>query len=218
MFDFQKYKSFTLFYIALVLINFIILEVLPSYYVVSKPMIMASLIGFYISVEEKQSNMFITALIFALLGDVFLLFESDDFFKLGLGCFLLMQILYTIHFLKDRSNDPKKTLITSIIVYGIGTIVISTLWSGLGSLQIPVLVYCIAICTMVTSAIIRKKHLPGYNILVLGVILFLISDAVLAFAKFGSPFNGQKYLIMGTYMAAQYLIVRSVLERNTSIS
>ena len=77
---------------------------------VSKPMIMGSLLGFYIYTVRNQSPIFILAIIFAMLGDIFLMFGTDSFFIIGLSCFLIMQLLYVITFWKDKSSDKKKKL------------------------------------------------------------------------------------------------------------
>lgn len=214
----KKYKGFTLFYAIVFIANLIFFEVLTDYRMVSKPMIMASLIGFYISVERKQSNTFIMAMIFALFGDIFLMFSSEDFFLLGLGSFLIMQILYTITLLEDRIRDFKSIAIKSIPVLVITLLVIGYLWSGLGDLKIAVTIYALAISLMVISALIRKTSIHWYLPVVIGVVLFLISDALIAVSKFGNMSDHiLKYLIMATYMIAQYLIVRGVVEKNQPI-
>jgi uncharacterized membrane protein YhhN len=41
------------------------------------------------------------ALIFALLGDIFLLQEAENYFLLGLGSFFIMQLLYAYVFAKQ---------------------------------------------------------------------------------------------------------------------
>jgi uncharacterized membrane protein YhhN len=211
MIDFKKYIPFTLFFGVIFFLNILFLYVLQDYRMVAKPMIMASLIGFYITVERRQSNAFVLAMIFALLGDVFLMFKGDDFFLIGLICFMIMQLLYTFLFSREGSNDTKRLLLISVPFALLTLGVISWLWEDLGNLKIPVLVYALAISGMVISAIYRKKMLKGYNAVVVGVVLFLISDAVLAISKFGGAIPFQDIVIMCTYMAAQFFIVRGMV-------
>ncbi len=211
MIDFKKFKSFTIFFGILFILNILFLYVLQDYRMVAKPMIMASLIGFYITVERRQSNAFVLAMIFALFGDVFLLFNGETFFLMGLGSFMIMQLLYTYLFSREGANDTKKLLKISLPIIVLTLLVISLLWSNLGELRIPVLVYALAISSMVISAIYRKNTLNGYLAVVLGVILFLISDAILAISKFGGAIPYQDIIIMSTYMAAQFLIVRGMV-------
>ena len=213
-----KYLKFTIFFGIIFLLNLLFLTYLPEYRAVAKPMIMASLIGFYISVERRQSNAFILAMIFALFGDVFLLFTSDIFFIIGLCCFLGMQLLYAFIFAKESSHNPKQ-LWFAIFGAGIaGITLITYIWSGLGILKVAVLVYCVAIISMIVTAVNRKQSLPGYSSVAIGVMLFLISDAILAITKFKTSFNGSEYLIMSTYMAAQFLIVHGLVEAHSDQS
>jgi uncharacterized membrane protein YhhN len=211
MIDFKKHLPFTLFFGVIFFLNILFMYVLQDYRMVAKPMIMASLIGFYITVERRQSNAFVLAMIFALLGDVFLMFKGDDFFLIGLLCFMVMQLLYTFLFSREGSKDMKRLLMISLPLLLLTVGVISVLWNDLGDLRIPVLVYAMAISAMVISAIYRKNVLKGYSAVVLGVVLFLISDAVLAISKFGGALPFQDIVIMSTYMTAQFLIVRGMV-------
>ncbi|MBK7807591.1 MAG: lysoplasmalogenase [Saprospiraceae bacterium] len=214
--DSIKYKSFTIFYSIIFFLNLLFFTWLTEYRVVSKPMIMASLIGFYISSAKKQSNAFLLAMIFALFGDIFLMFNGEEFFLIGLSCFLVMQLLYTITFLKDRVNDILLIIYRSLPILFISIAVIAYLWNGLGEMRIPVSVYTAAISLMVISALIRRSNMYWYFPVVIGVILFMISDALIAVSKFGPSFNGIEYGVMATYMLAQYLIVRGMIEKSVT--
>jgi len=183
------------------------LTVIPSYHIVSKPMIMAGLIGFYISEERRQNHVFLTGLIFALLGDSFLLIGTDDMFVIGLVCFLIMQICYTVTFNKKRRVPRNRDYIVPGIIGTAGLGVLAFLWSSLGDMQWAVAIYSAAIVTMAIYAYLRHPLLRGYAILLTGVVLFIISDALLGLNKFGSGFSYANIAVMVTYMLAQYFIV-----------
>jgi uncharacterized membrane protein YhhN len=214
--DSIKYKSFTIFYSIIFFLNLLFFTWLTEYRVVSKPMIMASLIGFYISSAKKQSNAFLLAMIFALFGDIFLMFNGEEFFLIGLSCFLVMQLLYTITFLKDRVNDILLMIYRSLPILFISIAVIAYLWNGLGEMRIPVAIYTAAISMMVISALIRRSNVTWYLPVVTGVLLFMVSDALIALSKFGPTFTGIEYGVMATYMLAQYLIVRGMIEKSVN--
>ena len=214
--DSIKYKSFTIFYSIIFFLNLLFFTWLTEYRVVSKPMIMASLIGFYISSAKKQSNAFLLAMIFALFGDIFLMFNGEEFFLIGLSCFLVMQLLYTITFLKDRVNDILLIIYRSLPILFISIAVIAYLWNGLGEMRIPVAIYTAAISMMVISALIRRSNVTWYLPVVTGVLLFMVSDALIALSKFGPTFTGIEYGVMATYMLAQYLIVRGMIEKSVN--
>lgn len=216
MMDFiKKYKSFTIFYSFVYIANIAFFTVLTEYRVVSKPMIMASLIGFYISTVKKQSNGFIMAMIFALMGDIFLQIQGEDFFLIGLGSFLLMQVFYAAEFYQDRISERKTIFMKSIPVLVITFCTMVFLWNNLGEMKWPVLIYALAITLMIITALIRKPQIRWYLPVVVGVILFMFSDIALAVSKFGHITDiSIQYFVMGTYMMAQYLIVRGKVEQS----
>ena len=205
-------KSFLLLFALIFILNLLALDVIPDYRLVLKPMIVVSLIGYYIVKSRKQANGFILALIFALMGDIFLAFKGVDFFLLGLGSFLIMQVLYGITFLKYKSGTLKSVMIKTLPVIVLATVILGALWSGLGDMKLPVTLYTSAITFMVCTALAADIRLEFYYYLVAGVLLFLVSDAAIGFAKFAKPFAGIDYLIISTYMLAQYLIVTSVAD------
>jgi len=211
-----RYQSFTFLYSIIFFLNLLFFTWLTEYRVVSKPMIMASLIGFYISSAKKQSNTFLLAMIFALLGDIFLMFDGQDFFLIGLSCFLVMQVLYAFTFLEDRVNDTRSIIFKSLPVIFVSIAVITYLWEGLGEMRIPVAIYTAAISIMVISALIRRSNVIWYLPVVTGVLLFMVSDALIAVSKFGPTFIGIEYGVMATYMLAQYLIVRGMIEKSVN--
>jgi len=208
---FKRHLSFNYFYGFLFLLNLLVLSHFVSYRIVAKPMIMASLIGCYITNEKKQNNGFNLAMIAALFGDAFLLFEGIDFFKIGLICFLVMQVLYTYTFYQQYVPDAKKLGLTLITLSATAGGVIYTIQDKLGELTVPIIIYAIAIVLMATSAIMRNPRLKGYRTMIVGVMLFVISDAVLALKEFGSGTPMLSYIVMITYMIAQFLIVKSQL-------
>lgn len=203
----KTFPKFTLFFIVLMILELLGLTVIPSYHIVSKPMILAGLIGFYIIGEKKQDNIFLTGLIFALLGDCFLLFGASDMFMVGLVCFLIMQICYTATFNRKRRIPRTKDYIVPAIIGAAGLSILAFLWSGLGEMKWAVTLYACAIMIMAIFAYLRHPKLRGYNILFAGVILFIISDGLLGYNKFGGNLPYAEIAVMVTYMLAQYLIV-----------
>lgn len=210
----KTFPKFTVFFIILMILEILGLTVIPSYHIVSKPMILAGLIGFYIFEEKRQNHAFLTGLIFALLGDSFLLFNSEDMFFVGLSAFLIMQICYTITFNQTRRIPRTKDYIIPAILIVIGLGTLAFLWSDLGEMRIAVTVYSAAIVTMSIFAFLRHPKLRGYSTVFFGVCLFIISDALLAINKFGDGFQYADMYVMVTYMLAQFMIVTGVVLGN----
>ncbi len=194
-------------------------ELLPFHFA-PKPLILTSLIIFFISQWKhlSSSSKYITlfALIFSLTGDVLLMFveTSANFFLGGLVAFLIAHIMYILLFLKKK-NQKKPSIPFSfvLIIYALGLFYV--LKDGLGDMLIPVIVYMLVILSMALSASLRKGMVSNssYNLVFIGAIFFMISDSILAVNKFYNPVPMSGILIMSTYALAQYLIVIGVLRQ-----
>lgn len=215
-------KSFTIIFLAIVLLELFssnIKSLLPIH-VIAKPLILLSLIFFFINqgkhLSSKTKVITLLALLFSLAGDVLLMFTdiSASFFLSGLVAFLLAHIMYIIVFL-DKKNSKKIALIfiTVLLIYAIG--IFYLLKDGLGDMLIPVIVYMLVILTMVLTSTMRKDNVSNksYNLVFLGAFFFVISDSFLAINKFYQPVPLSKIIIMSTYSLAQYLIVLGLLKQ-----
>lgn len=210
----KSFPKFTLIYLIVMAVEIAGLTVIPTFHIVSKAFIIASLIGFYITTERRQNNAFLTGMIFALLGDCFLLFETADFFTIGLICFLVMQICYTLAFNRKRRIPKNKDLVISALIAIMGLSIILSLWGSLGAMQIPVTIYGSAITVMGIFAYLRHPQFRGYRYVLVGVGFFFLSDLLLAYNKFVTEIAYGQFAVMITYMIAQYLIVTGeVLDR-----
>ena len=61
--------------------------------------------------------------------------------------------------------------------------------------------------------LIWKK--PANQLVFFGALFFVISDSILALNKFYTPLKKSSFIIMFTYLVAQYLIVIGILKLNT---
>ena len=215
-------KSFTIIFLAIVLLELFssnIKSLLPIH-VIAKPLILLSLIFFFINqgkhLSSKTKVITLLALLFSLAGDVLLMFTdiSASFFLSGLVAFLLAHIMYIMVFL-DKKNSKKIALIfiTVLLIYAIG--IFYLLKDGLGDMLIPVIVYMLVILTMILTSTMRKDNVSNksYNLVFIGAIFFVISDSFLAINKFYQPVPLSKIIIMSTYSLAQYLIVLGLLKQ-----
>lgn len=164
----------------------------------------------------------LTALIFSWIGDVVLLFadKGQIYFIVGLVSFLISHIAYIILFSKQlRINSTRNKAvfwvgITVIIVYLM--VMLSVLLPSLGDLKIPVFVYATVLSTMLLFAFkgYLKWSKPASIYILLGAVIFVSSDSIMAFDKFYEPLKFSSFLIMSTYITAQYLIVVGILKLN----
>jgi len=209
---FTKYKAFNVYFLFVILAYFLAINFLPAYEKVTKPLIMASLLGFYISGNTRQNNAFLLGMIFALLGDVFLLFEGDLFFKIGLFSFLLMQISYASVFIRYKGSVHKNFWLLLALLIVFSSFLLFLLWPGLGINRLAVSIYILAILIMVINGLRMNIHSPVYNVVNFGTLSFLLSDTILAVNKFYVPVIASGYLIMIPYIVAQYCIVTGMKE------
>lgn len=195
------------------------IESLSKWHYFTKPSLLISLI-FYFFVQSKTMILkmkfqILLALIFSLMGDVFLMFvnKSPNYFMFGLVSFFLAHVFYCLVFFRDR--NPKTNpigLIFILTIYAFGLFYL--LKNNLEDLLIPVIFYIGVILLMVISAFLREKKVTqkSFTYVFIGAILFVISDSILALNKFYMPLRFSGISIMLTYGSAQLLIVKGLLK------
>ncbi len=148
-------------------------------------------------------------LVFSAIGDYFML--TKDGFIWGLSSFLVGHLCYIAAF-SSGGADLKPLRLIPFLALGIG--IMSFLWSGLGDLRVPVVVYVAVILTMGWRAAARVGYageLPrGQWAGLIGAVSFIVSDSLIAFNKFNAPIPFEHLFIMLTYWAGQLGIAVSV--------
>ena len=173
-----------------------------------QPLIIPSLMAYYIASSTSRKKLYIIALFFSFAGDVLLL-DRINLFLLGIGAFLVTQVLYIYMFskgLKNSSQRQKLLAFAPFLVFFVA--LISILRTGLQDFFIPVVVYGIAISVFGSVSLLKylsDKDAASRN-LVAGALLFIISDSMIALHKFQEPRSFYPVAIMLTYVIAQYLI------------
>jgi uncharacterized membrane protein YhhN len=216
----KTYIGFVIIYLG---IQFLNLEGFDFY---MKPLLLPILMGVVIVSEKFPSKKTLfTALTFSWIGDIVLLFSDrgELYFIFGLVAFLISHLVYISLFSKQqntKTNDNKVLFwigVLAILAYFI--FMIGTLFPKLGPLKIPVLVYAVVITTMLFFAFkgSLKWATPASKYILIGAIVFVSSDSILAFNKFYAPIVHASFYIMATYCLAQYLIVVGILKLNSKI-
>lgn len=191
-----------------------------EYRILTKPLIVISLIIYFTQnakhLPKKIYQFTLLAMCFSLIGDVLLHFNdrSPSFFTLGLFCFLLAHISYSIVFLHQRAHKLAKE--SWIIIMGLlscGLAVFSMLMNSLGNLMFPVILYIIAILVMAITSLNRMGMVSNksYILVFLGAFIFIISDSILAINKFSFDIPWGGFWVMATYATAQFLIIYGLL-------
>jgi len=198
--------------------------------VFTKPLIVIALWGFFIVSSKEIKGTILrktisAALVFSWLGDVLLMFP--DLFLYGLGAFLMAHICYIIGFKIAQTNpfaigtvNFLKLFLVNLPIYIAAAFVYFLINPGLGATKIPVVIYLIVIVMMVTTARERfgKTNALSFWQVFIGGVFFMVSDGVMAIHKFYNPFPESGVIVMGTYIIAQFLIVRGILAHLDSVA
>lgn len=188
-----------------------------------KPFLLLFLIiAVYLQKQFTTKKILLIALTLSWIGDIILMFadHGEIYFIAGLIAFLLSHIFYIILFRKQVASILNKNKITfllgtSLIILYLGAMMLILL-PNLGDLKIPIFIYAFTISIMLFCALNGFLHWqkPANKYILIGAIFFVTSDSILAFNKFYFPLPNNSFLIMSTYLVAQYLITSGILNLN----
>jgi uncharacterized membrane protein YhhN len=169
---------------------------------VAKPATLAFLALFANSLAGA-SHALIAALLFSLLGDVYLMLPADLFLA-GLGAFLFGHVAYVAAF-----DVP---LLSRLLWFVVAAILSSPLALRIlravddSALRVAVACYMAVITLMVASAIAS-----GSPPAIAGSLLFFASDAMIAWNRFVQPFGWARVGIIVTYHLGQLGLVLGLI-------
>ncbi len=155
-------------------------------------------------VTNKYELIIVYGLLICALGDLFM--DYEKMFMFGMLSFLVGQILYISGFLTlYEMHGWDKIVYLVLILAGALCYYFFVLSKNLGKDKVPVLIYLIAICTMLWST------MPSRSSATAGALLFVISDSLLAYDKYVGRIKNRDFLILSTYFVGQFLIAWSVV-------
>ena len=179
---------------------------------VLKPATMVPLIAAAVVLDpysDAARRWFVVALVFSLVGDVFLMLPNEDLFVFGLGSFLVGHLAYVVGLLVAGIN-PLALALGVVVVAMLIAVLAPPLVLGARRqeprLGVPVLVYVLAISSMVACAI--GSVVPAA---IAGALLFYVSDFAIGWSRFVRDFRGSRLVIITTYHVAQVLLVVSLV-------
>ncbi|WP_375237781.1 lysoplasmalogenase [Aurantibacter sp.] len=175
----------------------IILKPLATLLVILIPLI-------YSKTQTKYKTHIIFGLIFCLIGDVLLLFNS--MFIFGLIAFLIGHLIFIKGFILKEGFLVNYKSLAILILYACGFF-----WfikNDLGDLLIPVIFYMTCILLMAWQGINLFLSKSDYfsKLIIIAVCLFVLSDTILAINKFKNTLPFANELIGITYWSAITLI------------
>ena len=163
-------------------------------------------------VDESYRWWLTAGLLASLVGDCFLMLPTKPLLP-GLGAFLIAHIIYVIDFASRTSVVWSFWLILTAVLLlvwmaGLGAF----MFNKLGKLMIPGPIYIGALGGMVFfTSNAASQGLIGGESLLIGALLFLVSDTALAFNRIYQPYRAAQFLILSTYYPAQFFIAASAI-------
>ncbi|MBP2257727.1 lysoplasmalogenase [Virgibacillus alimentarius] len=155
--------------------------------------------------REMTHSLLLIGLGFSMVGD-----GTLHWFIVGLSAFLIGHLCYIGAFWKQfQFSWQRATSLIPLLIFSamIGSQFVDGLkQSGNQELIIPVIFYILAIMMMCWLAMMTRNIWA-----MIGSILFVISDSILAWNKFVAQVAYEDVLVMMTYYAAQFFIAHSLM-------
>ena len=191
---------------------------------VAKPAVMICLFLWLYTVTGLQGNAlwFGLGILLSLVGDTLLMFSLEKFFLLGLVAFLLTHIFYIMGFREAAMTVSGWSLIwLAFIAINISRlirrIVEAMRLKGEEKLVLPVAIYGIVISIMLYAAMStiydQSWKTRAVFFVTLGAILFVASDAILAWMKFVSPVRNGRVWNIALYHLGQIGLIAGVVSQ-----
>lgn len=179
------------------------------------------LTGIAASCISKQGKTYcrlcIAALIFGMIGDVFLGSGWPNSFLCGAAAFAVGHIIYCVAF-AGISGIHKRQLVSFVLLDAVLLLYLFLMpFFEFGAMVPAVVVYCTIISFMVTAAVSMYRFHREYpwtiSCVIVGAILFIVSDFILVHSMFTTvaPETPMKWLNTLTYYPGQILLALSCL-------
>jgi uncharacterized membrane protein YhhN len=163
-----------------------------------------------LSPMDSYARLIIAGLVFSLFGDFFLMLRQQRFIA-GLVSFLIAHFIYSYGFYQRLDIPLQWHYLLYFCVPAL--LYFAFLYSGLGKLKVPVLVYvsAIVLMTFLSLQVYLTEGTAFALAAFVGALIFMLSDATLALNKFKQPFKAAQLMILTTYYVAQWAIAYSAM-------
>ncbi|MER1986355.1 MAG: lysoplasmalogenase [Solibacillus sp.] len=154
------------------------------------------------SPSTRYKWLIVTGLAFCMIGDYTL-----QWFIIGLSSFLIGHVFYIIAFRSSVSPAPKLAKIL-LIMYGLSM----AIWLAGTLLTRGEIIVAIAVCAyiIIISMMGWTAFHTNESFAIIGALLFITSDSILAINRFIIPVPFEHEMIMLTYYTAQFFLMLSI--------
>ena len=185
---------------------------------ISKPFILLSLIGFYVSAADDVSVAIVLALAFSWLGDVLLMAPGVNWFVVGGISFMISHLCFITGYCRDITFS-KIPIVLMVLLPLIYAVIVSNVFGRLKKYLDKVLIYPMFLYLFLNGAMncfsvyrCVSNFSAATLITAIGALLFFISDTTLFFVRFkkDSVFKTH-FVVMLTYSLGEFLIVLGLI-------
>lgn len=153
-----------------------------------------------LAAQDRYGRLVLLGLALSAVGDALLLSAARAPFLAGVGAFLLAHLAYATAFAPGARVSPLAAAVLAAAAAG----VLAWLWRRVGDMRVPVIVYTVAISTMLLLGLGTGRPLA-----VAGALLFYVSDLTVARDRFDHPGFVNRLVGLPLYYAAQVLLALS---------
>jgi uncharacterized membrane protein YhhN len=158
--------------------------------------------------DDGARAWFVAALVLSLVGDVLLMLPKEQFVG-GLAAFLLAHLCYIGGFVAGGLRGGAvafAVVATAVAISPVARRILGGVRAREPEMTAPVVAYLVVIGAMLACALAS-----GNAFAIVGAVLFVTSDSMIAWDRFVSPFAASAVAIMVTYHLAQAGFVLSLL-------
>ena len=158
---------------------------------------------------SEYGQFILAALALGLVGDVLLLSDRSQAFLLGLFAFLCSHAVFGAAFV-SAGVAPVATTVAAVVALPVGLLIALWLWPHLGpAFRVAVVAYIVVILAMCSLAA-GNAALHGAWWVLVGAVVFALSDIAVARDKFVAPALVNRLWGLPAYYGAQLLLAWSV--------
>lgn len=185
---------------------------------ITKPFLLAALLGFYLFAAESVSVFVVLALVFSWLGDVLLMLPGVKWFAAGGVSFMVSHAFFIVSYF-DKIDFA---LINPVIIVLLGAAfaaAVAVIFKKLKpylmkALFYPMFFYLLVNGAMNCFALFRMLSAPSAATIItcIGAFLFFISDSTLFFVRFKKDGRLKTHFwVMLTYSIGELLIISGLI-------
>jgi uncharacterized membrane protein YhhN len=153
----------------------------------------------------------VVAVILCLIGDVALLGDSEGRFLAGLGSFAAGHVAYVVTALMVGVSWPRLAVALPFLAVLFGFRFVTRTIPGARASGGPALgAAVIAYAAVIAAMVVTATGTPFWTAAV-GAMLFAVSDWMIGYDRFVSPFRNARVAVMATYHVGQVLLIAGLI-------